>query len=85
MIIINLDKAKTIAHELRRKQRSKEFAPYDEVISKQIPGNDYADAEAKRQIIRDKYFQVQEAINQALTTDDLIAISDLFPLVSNNS
>ena len=37
MIVINIDKAKGIAHEIRRAKRAEEFAPYDEVIMKQIP------------------------------------------------
>jgi hypothetical protein len=55
MITINLDKAKNIAHDIRRIKREEEFAPYDAVIMKQIPGNDATEAEAARQAIRDKY------------------------------
>jgi hypothetical protein len=38
MITINIDKAKTIAHDKRREARSVEFQPYDDAIAKQIPG-----------------------------------------------
>jgi hypothetical protein len=65
MIVINIDKAKGIAHEMRRAKRAKEFAPYDEVIMKQIPGNDAVEAEAARQAIRDKYAQIQLDIDSA--------------------
>lgn len=71
MITINLDKAKTITHEKRREARAKEFAPYDEVISKQIPGNNAQQAEAKRQEIRDKYALIQTQIDAATDTDAL--------------
>ena len=43
--------------------------PYDEVIAKQIPGVDAAEAEAARQAIRDKYAAVQDAVNAAKTPD----------------
>lgn len=65
MIVINIDKAKGIAHEMRRAKRAEEFAPYDEVIMKQIPGNDAVKAEAARQAIRDKYAQIQSDIDSA--------------------
>jgi hypothetical protein len=55
MIIIDIDKAKEIAHEKRREARAEEFKPHDEVIMKQIPGNDMTEAEAARQVIREKY------------------------------
>jgi glycerol-3-phosphate cytidylyltransferase-like family protein len=71
MIIINLNKAKTIAHDKRRAKRAEEFAPLDEVIAKQIPGIDFAEVEAERQAIRDKYAVVQEQIDAANTVDTL--------------
>jgi hypothetical protein len=73
MITINIDKAKTIAHDKRREARSVEFQPYDEVIMKQIPGNDATAAEAARQVIRDKYAAMQTAIDAATTTDQIKA------------
>ena len=73
MITINIDKAKTIAHDKRREARSEEFKPYDEVIMKQIPGNDATAAEAARQVIRDKYAAMQTAIDAATTTDAIKA------------
>jgi hypothetical protein len=63
MITVNLDKAKNIAHEIRRNQRSKEFQPYDEVIMKQIPGVSATEAEASRQAIREKYAEIQDQID----------------------
>jgi hypothetical protein len=71
MIVINLDKAKDIAHQKRRAARAEEFRPYDEVIMKQIPGNDYDQAEAARQAIRDKYSLLQTQMNEATTSEEL--------------
>jgi len=77
MITINLDKAKSIAHDKRRAARAEEFKPYDEVIMKQIPGNDAAIAEAARQEIRDKYADMQVAIDAAASADELKTILGL--------
>jgi len=73
MITINMDKAKAIGHEMRRAQREAEFAPYDALIAKQIPGVDAAAAEAVRQEIRDRYAVMQKAIDKAKTTDAIKA------------
>jgi len=69
MITINIDKAKTIAHDKRREARAEEFKPHDEIIMKQIPGADATAAEAAREAIRTKYAQMQTAINTATTVD----------------
>jgi hypothetical protein len=74
MITINLNKAKAIAHDARRVARATEFAPYDEVIMKQIPGNDAAAAEGERQKIRDKYAVIQVQMDAAQTPDQLKAL-----------
>ena len=63
MIKVDMTKAKAIAHTIRREERSKEFAPLDDLISKQIPG--WEGAEAKRQVIRDKYAVLQDDIDAA--------------------
>lgn len=73
MIKVNIDKAKAVAHDMRREARAAEFVPYDEVIMKQIPGNDYAQAEAARQAIRNKYSAMQTQIDAATTTDEIKA------------
>lgn len=69
MIVININKAKDIAHDKRREARAEEFKPHDEIIMKQIPGADATEAEAARQAIRDKYATMQTAINAATTVD----------------
>ena len=70
---VDLPKAKEIGHDRRRQQRAEEFAPYDDVIAKQIPGVDAAEAEAKRQEIRDKYALIQDVIEGASTPDEIKA------------
>jgi hypothetical protein len=70
-IVININKAKTIAHDIRRAARSAEFAPLD--IKATIP-SESAVAEAARQIIRDKYAAMQTAIDAATTTDEIKAV-----------
>jgi hypothetical protein len=71
MITINLNKAKDIAHDMRRAKREEEFAPLDAIIMKQIPGNDATEAEAARQAIRDKYAAMQSQINAASTPESI--------------
>ena len=68
MITINIDKAKAIAHDIRRAARAEEFKPLD--VKATIPA-EAADAEAARQAIRDKYVLMQEKIDQAKTPDEL--------------
>jgi hypothetical protein len=70
MIVINIDKAKDIAHDQRREARSAEFAPLD--IKVTIPSEATA-AEAARQAVRDKYTAMQTAIDAATTTDAIKA------------
>jgi hypothetical protein len=78
MIVVNLDKAKNIAHNIRREAREQEFAPHDAVIAKQIPGKSATEAEAARQAIRDKYAEVQTQIDAAQDVDSLKeAIQDI--------
>jgi hypothetical protein len=70
MIVINLDKAKDIAHEKRRAARAAEFEPYDNAIAKQIPGQ-MEGAEAARQAIRDKYAALQTQMDAATNVEEL--------------
>ena len=71
MIRIDITKAKSIAHDMRRAARADEFKPHDEIIMKQIPGVDAVAAEAARQAIRDKYSAMQTAIDTAATPDEI--------------
>jgi hypothetical protein len=72
MITINLTKAKTIAHDVRRAARTEEFKPYDEAIAKQIP-NETDGAEAARAAIRAKYATMQTEIDAASTVEEIKA------------
>ena len=70
-VAVDLGKAKDIGHDIRRQQRATEFAPFDEIIAKQIPGADALTAEARRQDIRDKYALIQDVINASETPDEI--------------
>jgi hypothetical protein len=74
VVSVNLNKSKTIAHGIRREARANEFKPHDEVIMKQIPGNDYTQAEAARAAIRDKYSKMQTAIDSAETIEEIKSV-----------
>lgn len=67
-ITINLDKAKAIAHEVRRTKRAAEFAPLD--IKATIP-SEAAAAESARQVIREKYSEMQQDIDAARSPEQL--------------
>lgn len=71
MIVVNLDKAKAIAHEKRRAARAEEFAPLD--IKATIPSQ-AAQAEADRQVIRDKYAAIQIDMDAAVSVQELTDI-----------
>ena len=62
MITVNVDKAKGIAHEVRRIKRTEEFAPLD--VKATIP-SEAAAAEEARAAIRTKYATVQGNIDAA--------------------
>lgn len=76
MIAVNMNKARNIAHELRRAARTAEFAPYDDMIAKQIPGTT-AQAEAERVVIRDKYAQMQTQLDAAQSPEELKSILNI--------
>lgn len=68
MIVVNLDKAKQIAHEKRRAARAEEFAPLD--VQATIPAK-VAEAEAARQAIRDKYAVLQAQMDAVQSVEEL--------------
>ena len=70
MITINIDKAKAVAHDMRRAARAAEFAPLD--IKATIP-SEAAAAESARQFIRDKYADIQATIDAATTVEEVKA------------
>lgn len=77
MITINIDKAKAIAHDIRRAKREEEFKPYDEVIAKRVSAKGktldqtLTDAETARSAIRAKYDQVQLDVDSATDEEGL--------------
>lgn len=72
-ITINLNKAKTIAHDIRRAKRTAEFAPLD--VKATIPSEAVA-AEAARQSVREKYAAIQADIDLATGVPELKSIVD---------
>ncbi len=70
MISINISKAKSIAHDMRRAARAEEFAPLD--ITATIPSEAEA-AEAARQAVREKYAVIQQNIESAATPEEIKA------------
>ncbi len=73
-IKINIEKAKEISHDIRRRVRAKEFEPLDNIIAKRIPGTPEAAVEVQRQEIRDRYAAIQEQIDAAETVEELKAL-----------
>jgi hypothetical protein len=71
---INLNKAKDIAHDVRRAKRAEEFAPLD--IKATIP-TEATVAEAARQAVREKYAAMQDAIDAAATPEEIKAAAGL--------
>jgi hypothetical protein len=65
-------KSKVVAHELRRAKRAAEFAPFDDVIAKRLPGEE--EAEAERVLIRAKYAALQDSLDSAETVEELKSI-----------
>lgn len=68
MIRINIDKAKDIAHDVRRAKRAQDFAPLD--VKATIP-SEAAAAEAARQEVRERYAAMQDQIDAAQSADQL--------------
>ncbi len=69
-IVIDITKAKNIAHDARRNARAAEFAPLD--IKATIP-SEAAAAEAARAVVRTKYAEMQSAIDAATTPTEIKA------------
>jgi len=67
-IVINLDKAKAIGHDMRRAARAEEFKPLD--VKATIP-SEAAAAEAARQLVREKYADIQAKIDAAATPEEI--------------
>ncbi len=70
-VAVDLSKAKALAHEWRKNKRAIEFAPLD--IKATIP-SEAAEAEALRQVIRERYADIQEDIDAAFSVQVLKAL-----------
>lgn len=68
MITININKAKAIAHDARRAARAEEFKPLD--VKATIPSEAVA-AEEARQAVREKYADMQAAIDAAVAIEEI--------------
>ena len=68
MITVNINKAKAIAHDIRRAARLSEFAPLD--IKATIP-SEAIEAESARQAVREKYAAIQADIDAASSVTEL--------------
>lgn len=68
MIVIDIDKAKEIGHNMRRAARAEEFKPLD--VKATIP-SEAAAAEAARQLVREKYADIQAKIDAAATPEEI--------------
>ena len=67
-IVIDINKAKAIAHDIRRAARAEELKPLD--VKATIPSEQVA-AEAERQKIRDKYAVMQQQMDAAKSVEEL--------------
>jgi hypothetical protein len=76
MITIDINLAKDIAHTIRRHQREQEFAPLDKEIQLRIPTTDLDAVEAQRQAVRDRYAEIQSAIDSAVDATELKIIAE---------
>jgi hypothetical protein len=72
-VTVDIETAKEIAHHHRRVARAEEFVEYDEIVSKQIPG-EVEGAEAQRALIRTKYAAKQTEIDACTTVDQLESV-----------
>ena len=70
-ITLNINKAKAIAHTIRRSNRDQAFAPFDAIIAKQIPEVIAGQAESRRQAIRDADAARQASIDAATTLTEI--------------
>lgn len=70
-VVEDLEESKLISHKLRRTKREELYAPHDEIISKQIPGQSAIDAEAAREVIRNRDSELQELIDSKLKLNTL--------------
>lgn len=72
-IDIEIQRARLVAHSIRRKMREAEMVPLDQqIIIKITEAAEVASVEARRQALRDKYAIMQTSIVGAQTAGELI-------------
>ena len=64
----DLEKSKSVGHQIRRAKRSEEFKPHDEMIALGLPGTTSQEAEVCRQEIRERYAVIETAMDAATDT-----------------
>lgn len=74
-VVVDLPRAKEVAHSFRRMARDKEFEPLDRLST--VPGK-AAQVEVARQAIRDKYAAAQARIDAAADVGSLMVELGLF-------
>ena len=62
-VVVDMPLARDVAHEIRRSYRDKLFAPHDDIIMKQIPGESGEKAEQARVKIREQDAELQKKID----------------------
>jgi hypothetical protein len=69
-----MEKAKEVAHGIRKADRDKQMEPHDKAIMMQIPGTPLVEIESQRQAIRDANEVVQTNIDNAQDEVELKAV-----------
>lgn len=71
-LVVNRDKARAILHGIRRDARAAEFAPLDSQVTIHVAQPEkLAEVEARRQLVRDWYADLQTRIDGAESVADL--------------
>ena len=76
-VLTNLPLARLIAHEKRRAKRELLFKPHDEIIAKQIPGQNAQAAESARATIRFDDAILQDSIDNIISEVELLDLYEL--------
>ncbi len=74
VVDIDIPAAKLIAHNFRRAKKLELLKPHDDIIAKQIPGEDAVKAEVDRAAIRNTDSTVQTDIDSAIDEPSLKTI-----------
>jgi hypothetical protein len=72
-LTVDLERARKIAHDLRRQHRDESFRPWDDIVARQIPGRT-GEAEFAREQIRTRDAQSQREIDAATSPEQILAL-----------